>query len=241
MRRYEVQCVDRVTGAETPVLVDASSLDAARAWAISEGHMVGRVTDVGPADADASHEVTSSHAGVEDPQAARERQAMIDAARQWQRQRAAGSVGVGSSGGAVDTQRLAASLDAIASSPIVTHPRRTLFIAIVLASVVTSTISQIIILGFQVVFGGVASGVLRAPSALSIPSDAPASASASPGEQPMDPRIAAILEQMKAQAGSGGAPGAPTASPEAVDAAKKQIEAIRKLYEDTANNPMGDK
>ena len=239
MRRYQVQCVDRVTGTETPVLVDATSAEAARAWAIQEGHMVGRVADVGPGAPDVSPTPAAAHAEVtaraEDHDAAGERQAMIDAARQWQRQRSA-SGGAGGQGFG-DTQKLVASLEAIASSPIITHPRRTLLIVIIAASLVTTTISQIITLGFRFAFGG-AAGTMRA---LSNATPTSADGSGTLGAASTDPRVLSLIEQINAQNTAGANAGVPTASPEQVEQATKQIEDLKKLYEDTANDPMGDK
>jgi hypothetical protein len=275
MRRYQVQCVDRSTGAETPVLVDATSEDAARGWAIDEGHLVGRVIDTGPANVAYSSSPPTRrpaapdddggiHLGSGAPSDADEqrRQEMIDAARQWQRQRASSGVaatgfGVGAGGsgggGGGELAEISRSLKAIAESRLVCKPRRTLLMCVVGGLFIGSTITAVLTTMVQIAMTGTGTNLLRTTAALQTPA-IPASpgAGAPQATAQMDPQTLAMIQQILAQqnggagAGGGGLPALPGTSgagvsPEQMKSITDQLDAIKKLYEETANNPMGDK
>ncbi len=256
MRRYQVQCVDRATGAETPVLVDATSEDAARGWAIDEGHLVGRVLDTGPANVAYSNSPPTRTPAPSSDADEQRRQEMIEAARQWQQQRASTGTsvssfgaGVGGSGGGGSGGELAEisrALKAIAESRLVAKPRRTLLVCVVGGLFIGSTITTVLTTMVQLAMTGSALNRTIATVA------APASTPSTPGTGTpqtgtnIDPQMLAMVQQMMAQQNAGGAgplPGTPGTgvSPAQLKSITDQLDAIKKLYEDTANNPMGDK
>ncbi|MBX9736619.1 MAG: hypothetical protein K2X32_06805 [Phycisphaerales bacterium] len=256
--------MDRSTGTETPVLVDATSEDAARGWAIDEGHLVGRVIDTGPANVAYSSSPPTRrpaapdddggiHLGSGAPSDADEqrRQEMIDAARQWQRQRtssgaSAASFGAsGGGGGGGELAEISRSLKAIAESRLVCKPRRTLLMCVVGGLFIGSTITTVLTTMVQIAMTGAASNLTRA-AAVAIPTPSAPGNGTQQAPMSIDPQTLAIFQQMMAQkngAGGGALPGAPGAgvSPEQMKSITDQLDALKKLYEETANNPMGDK
>lgn len=141
LSRFQVHCASREDGSEYVLEVDAASEEDARQWAIQEGNMVGRVTQVGVGGVEARPAAAAFAPTIPlNPQ----QQAMIDAARNWQRDKQVAA----SDPQATEMRRIADSLAIIAQSPMIARPRRTLFwvvsLAITLGGVLTVALQMVV-------------------------------------------------------------------------------------------------
>ncbi|MBL0870825.1 MAG: hypothetical protein IBJ18_09650 [Phycisphaerales bacterium] len=120
MQRFRVQCVDRQTGQEHAVLVDALDAESAKAWAIDEGWLVGRVeTEAGQARTVSPQlQPASALTAPPTPPAAPAQSSTLPA----------------NADTSEALRAIANSLQVIASSSIVAKPRRTLVYCVLLGA-----------------------------------------------------------------------------------------------------------
>lgn len=129
MQRYRVQCVDRQTGQEHAVLVDALDAEAAKAWAIDEGWLVGRVeAEAAPAIAH-TPQTAVAPAQVLAPQPHASAQALVQPAPHAQP-----SFALNQADSTEALRAIAKSLEVIAGSAIIAKPRRTLVWCVLLGA-----------------------------------------------------------------------------------------------------------
>lgn len=132
MQRFRVQCVDRQTGQEHAVLVDALDAESAKAWAIDEGWLVGRV-EPEAAQAIPSASVTrTSAATTASPQSHQDPAQAFTVTVSSKPSTTAPNPQYGQSD--EQMKAIAEALTKIASSPLVTRPRRTLIVSMLLAA-----------------------------------------------------------------------------------------------------------
>lgn len=130
MKRFEIHCVERQTGSEHLIEVEAPDEFSARHWAAEQGYMVGLVKDLSvpmmpgvPSVSTASSPVTSQHAPSPD------RESMIKAARVFQQQSRDQQAIASTS--APELRDIADALKRVAESPLISRPRRTLLLCVV--------------------------------------------------------------------------------------------------------------
>lgn len=131
MQRFRVQCVDRQTGQEHAVLVDALDAESAKAWAIDEGWLVGRV-EPEAAQAIPSASITRTAATTASPQLHQDPAQAFTVTVSSTPSAAAQRPTHGQSD--EQMKAIAEALTRIASSALVTRPRRTLIVSMLLAA-----------------------------------------------------------------------------------------------------------
>ncbi len=131
MQRFRVQCVDRQTGQEHAVLVDALDAESAKAWAIDEGWLVGRV-EAEAAQASSAATVNRTVGTAPSPHPQHDPTQAFTVTVSSTPSAAAQSPTHGQS--VEQMKAIADALTRIASSPLVTRPRRTLIVSMLLAA-----------------------------------------------------------------------------------------------------------